>query len=173
MISSDKKIQFAVVGGGVIGGGGVARFLLMGFDVKVFDPDPETERKINHVIDNARRSLPGLFEYLLPDEGSLIFCSTIGEAVSDAQWICEAIPERLNLKHKVFIEIQAHCSKDAIIASSTSGFKPSELQAVSSNPKQIIVAHPFNPVYILPAVEIVPGKKTSKKYLNNANKFYK
>ncbi len=109
MISSDKKIQFAVVGGGVIGGGWVARFLLMGFDVKVFDPDPETERKINQVIENARRSLPGLFEYLLPDEGSLIFCSTIGEAVSEAQWICEAIPERLNLKHKVFTEIQEHC----------------------------------------------------------------
>ena len=51
MIASDKKIQFAVVGGGVIGGGWVARFLLMGFDVKVFDPDPETERKINQVIE--------------------------------------------------------------------------------------------------------------------------
>lgn len=159
----DKKIQFAVVGGGVIGGGWVARFLLMGLDVKIFDPDPEAERKISQVIENARRSLPGLFEYLLPDEGSLIFCSTIGEAVSDAQWICEAIPERLNLKHKVFTEIQAHCSKDAIIASSTSGFKPSELQAVSSNPEQIIVAHPFNPVYLIPLVELVGHLKTTEK----------
>ena len=116
MSASEKKIQFAVIGGGVIGGGWVARFLLMGFDVKVFDPDHEAELKINQVIENARRSLPGLFEYLLPDEGSLIFCSNISEAVSDAQWISEAIPEHLNLKQEVFTEIQAHCSKDAIIA---------------------------------------------------------
>ena len=77
MITSQEKIQFAVIGGGVIGGGWVARFLLMGFDVKVFDPDPDAEKKINQLIENARRSLPGLFEYLLPDEGTLTFCSNI------------------------------------------------------------------------------------------------
>ena len=163
MSASEKKIQFAVIGGGVIGGGWVARFLLTGFDVKVFDPDHEAELKINQVIENARRSLPGLFEYLLPDEGSLIFCSNISEAVSDVQWICEAIPEHLNLKQEVFTEIQAHCSKDAIIASSTSGFKPSDLQDVSSNPEQIIVAHPFNPVYLIPLVELVGHSKTTEK----------
>jgi len=159
----ETKIQFAVVGGGVIGGGWVARFLLMGFDVKIFDPDPAAEHNIIQVIKNARRSLPGLFEYLLPDEGSLIFCSTIGEAVSDAQWVCEAIPENLILKHKVFTEIQAHCSKEAIVASSTSGFKPSELQTMSLNPEQIIVAHPFNPVYLIPLVELVGHLKTTEK----------
>ena len=79
MITSQEKIQFAVIGAGVIGGGWVARFLLMGFDVKVFDPDPDAERKINQVIENARRSFPGLFEYLLPDEGTLTFCSNIKE----------------------------------------------------------------------------------------------
>ena len=163
MITSQEKIQFAVVGGGVIGGGWVARFLLMGFDVKVFDPDPEAERKINQVIENARRSLPGLFEYLLPDEGTLTFCSNIEETVFDVQWICEAIPERLDLKQKVFTEIQAHCSIDSIIASSTSGFKPSDLQSMSSNPEQIIVAHPFNPVYLIPLVELVGNLKTTDK----------
>ena len=67
--------------------------------------------------------------------------------------LCEAVPERSDLKHNVFIEIQAHCSSEAIIASSTSGFKPSELQAAHAHPEQIIVAHPFNPVYLLPLVE--------------------
>ena len=163
MITSQEKIQFAVIGGGVIGGGWVARFLLMGFDVKVFDPDPEAESKINQVIENARRSLPGLFEYLLPDEGTLTFCSNIEETVFDAHWICEAIPERLDLKQKVFTEIQAYCSIDSIIASSTSGFKPSDLQSMSSNPEQIIVAHPFNPVYLIPLVELVGNLKTTDK----------
>ena len=163
MIDSKEKMQFAVIGSGVIGSGWIARFLLMGFDVKVFDLDCEAEQKINQVIENARRSLPGLFEYLLPNEGSLILCSNIREAVSDVQWICEAIPERLNLKQEVFAEIQANCSKSAIIASSTSGFKPSELQDGSLNPEQIIVAHPFNPVYLIPLVELVGHSKTIEK----------
>ena len=163
MIDSKEKMQFAVIGSGVIGSGWIARFLLMGFDVKVFDLDSEAEQKINQVIENARRSLPGLFEYLLPNEGSLILCSNIREAVSDVQWICEAIPERLNLKQEVFAEIQANCSKSAIIASSTSGFKPSELQDGSLNPEQIIVAHPFNPVYLIPLVELVGHSKTIEK----------
>ena len=50
----------AIIGGGVIGGGWAARFLLNGWDVGVFDPDPEAERKINAVLSNARLALPAL-----------------------------------------------------------------------------------------------------------------
>ena len=158
-----KKMQFAVIGGGVIGGGWVARFLLMGCDVHVFDTDPEASRKINEVLDNARRSLPGLYEHLLPKEGQLVFCSSIAEAVSRADWISESIPERLDLKQSAYAEIQGHCPEGAIIASSTSGFKPSELQENASRPQQIIVAHPFNPVYLLPLVELVGDPKTTER----------
>ena len=63
----------AIIGGGVIGGGWAARFLLNGWDVRVFDPDPEAERKIGEVLDNARRSLPGLSDVPLPPEGTLSF----------------------------------------------------------------------------------------------------
>ena len=63
----------AIIGGGVIGGGWAARFLLNGWDVRVFDPDPEAKRKIGEVLDNARRSLPGLYEAPLPDEGVSAF----------------------------------------------------------------------------------------------------
>ena len=159
----NNEITFGVIGGGVIGGGWVARFLLMGFDVNVFDTDPQAQRKIKQMLENARRSMPGLFEYLLPEEGQLTFCSTIRDAVSSADWICESIPERLALKQSVYDEIQAHCSEDAIIASSTSGFKPSELQVNSSRPEQIIVAHPFNPVYLIPLVELVGNIKTTER----------
>ncbi len=159
----DTKLKFAVIGGGVIGSGWAARFLLMGFNVKIFDPDPKAEHKINQVIQNARRSLPGLFEYLLPEEGSIEFCSSIKEAVNDALWISEATPESLDIKQKVLLEIQEHCLNEAIISSSTSGFKPSELQALSSYPEQIIVAHPFNPVYLIPLVELVGHIKTTEK----------
>ena len=147
--------QAAVIGGGVIGGGWVARFLLMGVNVNVYDPDPEAERKINEVLSNARRSLPALYEHRLPIEGNLVFVDSLEEAVTHAQWITESVPERLEIKHRVIAQIQSYCPDNAIITSSTSGFRPSELQQGATNPEQIIVAHPFNPVYLIPLVELV------------------
>lgn len=152
------KKTAAIIGGGVIGGGWAARFLLNGWDVKISDPDPEARRKIGEVLENARRSLPGLSDVALPAEGDLVFCTSIAEAVSGADWIQESVPERLDIKHKVLAEVQAHCSAAAVIGSSTSGFKPSELQQGAANPGQIIVCHPFNPVYLLPLIEVVGGE---------------
>ncbi|HBU96275.1 3-hydroxyacyl-CoA dehydrogenase NAD-binding domain-containing protein, partial [Thalassospira lucentensis] len=150
----------AVVGGGVIGGGWVARFLLNGWNVSVFDPDPQAERKIGEVIENARRSLPALYDRALPAEGILTFHNDMASTVTDAAWIQESAPEQLALKHKILADIQAHAPKECLIGSSTSGFKPSELQEESINPGQIVVAHPFNPVYLLPLIEVVPSKAT-------------
>ncbi|MFQ1701767.1 carnitine 3-dehydrogenase [Loktanella agnita] len=144
-----------IVGGGVIGGGWAARFLLMGWDVRVFDPDPQAQRKIGEVLDNARRSLPGLSDVVLPPEGALSFHDTLEDAVAGSVWIQESVPERLELKHKVYHSLQTLCPPDAIIGSSTSGFKPSELQRDAIRPGQIVVTHPFNPVYLLPLVELV------------------
>ncbi len=158
----------AIIGGGVIGGGWAARFLLMGWEVRVFDPDPETERKISEVLENARRSLPGLSDVMLPDEGQLIFCQTISQAVEGAIWIQESIPERLDLKHNVYQKIQKHCAADAVIGSSTSGFKPSELQGCATRPEQIMVTHPFNPVYLLPLIELVPTDKNAPELVDKA-----
>ena len=65
-----------IIGGGVIGGGWAARFLLAGWDVRVFDPDPEAERKISEVLDSARSALPGLYDQAMPAEGTLTFHKT-------------------------------------------------------------------------------------------------
>ncbi|SHJ72038.1 carnitine 3-dehydrogenase [Shimia gijangensis] len=157
-----------IVGGGVIGGGWAARFLLNGWNVRVFDPDPESERKIGEVLDNARRSLPGTSDTEMPQEGSLTFHDTIAEAVAGATWIQESVPERLEMKHKVYAEIQAHCAENAIIGSSTSGFKPSELQEHAPRPGQIMVAHPFNPVYLMPLIELVPTAQNSADIIAQA-----
>ena len=160
----------AIIGGGVIGGGWLARLILNGWNVKVFDPDPAAERKISEVLKNARHALPMLYDRPLPLEGNLAFCSTIKDAVDEAVWIQESVPERLEIKYRVFSEIQASCSRDAIIGSSTSGFKPSELQEGSEFPEQIMVTHPFNPVYLLPLIEVVPGSKNRKKNIEKAKK---
>ena len=74
-------MKAAIIGGGVIGGGWAARFLLNGWDVAVFDPDPEAERKISEVLSNARGSLPMLYERSLPEEGRLSFAAKVAEAV--------------------------------------------------------------------------------------------
>lgn len=153
----------AIIGGGVIGGGWAARFLLSGWDVNVYDTDPEAERKIGEVLDNARRSLPALHEHALPPEGTLTFATSLDEAVKGTTWIQESVPERLEIKHKVFAEIQKHCPADALIGSSTSGFKPSELQEGAERPRQIFVAHPFNPVYLLPLIELVGTPDTTAR----------
>ena len=150
MIAKRKKA--AVIGGGVIGGGWAARFLLNGWDVNVFDPDPEAERKIGEVIANARRALPALYDRALPAEGTLTFCDDMGDAVSDVDWVQESVPERLDLKHKVLGSLSQMAPEGAIIGSSTSGFKPSELNEKGA---RAVVAHPFNPVYLLPLVELV------------------
>ena len=147
----------AIIGGGVIGGGWAARFLLMGWNCRVFDTDPQAQRKIGEVLANARASLPGLSDVALPDEGTLSYHDTMSEAVEGAAWIQESVPERLDLKLQVLAEIQKSAHPDAIIGSSTSGFKPSELQQNSPHPGQILVAHPFVPVYLLPLVELVPS----------------
>ncbi len=158
----------AIIGGGVIGGGWAARFLLNGWDVRVFDPDPEAERKISEVMDNARRSLPGLSDVPLPDEGTLSFHAELADAVEGVDWIQESVPERLDLKLKVYKSLQEACDPGAVIGSSTSGFKPSELQEGALRPEQIVVTHPFNPVYLLPLIEVVPTEANSAAFVQKA-----
>lgn len=149
----------AIIGGGVIGGGWAARFLLNGWDVRVFDPDPQAKRKIDEVLGNARRALPMLYDCALPEEGNLRFCDSIAEAVEGADWVQESVSERLDLKHKVFADIQT-ADGGVLIGSSTSGFMPSQLQEGAMAPGQIMVTHPFNPVYLMPLIEVVPSPAT-------------
>lgn len=157
----------AIIGGGVIGGGWAARFLLNGWNVRVFDPDPEAPRKIGEVLANARAALPALSDVPLPPEGALSFHDSLTEAVEGADYIQESVSERLELKHRVFAQIQ-QAAPGVPIGSSTSGFKPSELQQNAANPATIFVAHPFNPVYLLPLAELVPSAATSPQVVETA-----
>ena len=162
----------AIIGGGVIGGGWAARFLLNGWDVRVFDPDPKVKRKIGEVLANARHALPSLSDRVMPREGRLSYHDTIAEAVSGASYIQESVPERLDIKHTTFAAINA-VAPNAIVGSSTSGFKPSQLAQGAKNATQIMVCHPFNPVYLLPVIEVVPSPATSPASLNAAKEILK
>ena len=157
----------AVIGGGVIGSAWASRFLLNGWEVRFHDPAPNSETVLNTVLDKARRWVPEVYDQL-PAEGALTICTSIADAVSDADWVQESTPERLEIKQAVLAEIQASCAAQAIVASSTSGFMPSELQAGSARPEQILVAHPYNPVYLLPIVEVVLSAVVSEETVQRA-----
>ena len=162
----------ACIGGGVIGGGWVARLLLNGVDVAVFDPDPQAQRKVNEVLEGAQRAYAGLTDMPLPVPGTLRFCATLAEAVAGAQLIQESAPERLELKRGILNEIDQHADAQAIIGSSTSGLLPSDLQSQMSHPQRLLVAHPYNPVYLLPLVELVAGNATQVDRVAKAKHFY-
>ena len=157
----------AIIGGGVIGSAWASRFLLHGWDVRFHDPAPNSEAVLNKVLDKARRWAPEVYDRL-PAEGGMTLCESIADAVSGADWIQESTPERLEIKQAVLAEIQASCAAEAIVASSTSGFMPSELQADSARPEQILVAHPYNPVYLLPIVEVVPSAAVPEETVQRA-----
>ena len=163
--------QAAIIGGGVIGGGWAARLVLNGWDVAIFDPDAQAERKAQDMLQKARRAMKGVTDVALPAEGSMRFCASVAEAATGAPLIIEAVPERLDIKRRVYAEIEA-VNEAGVIASSTSGIMPSDLQAEMANPGRLIVAHPFNPVYLLPLVELVAGDKTDARFIDWAKEIY-
>jgi len=162
----------ASIGGGVIGAGWAARLALNGIDVVLYDPDPEAKRKVGEVMKGARRAYKAMLPKGLPREGKITYAATIADAVAGADFIQESVPERLELKHKVLAEIDTHAPRDALVGSSTSGFKPTDMQIAMKRPQRLVVGHPFNPVYLLPLVEIVGGEQTSKKAIERAREAY-
>lgn len=163
-----KISKAACVGGGVIGGGWIARFLLAGIDVSVFDPHPEAQRIVGEVIANAERVYGLLTSAPLPPRGKLTFAKTLEEAVKGAEWIQESVPEQLELKRNVLTAIDAASAPQALIGSSTSGLKPTDLQAKMKHPERFFVSHPYNPVYLLPLSELVGGEKTAPETITEA-----
>jgi len=161
-----------IVGGGVIGGGWAARALAHGLDVIATDPAPGAEQALRASIANAWPALTRIGLKAGADQKRLTFVKTVGEVGAKADFIQESAPERIDLKRKLHAQIDAAARPDVIIASSSSGLLPSEFQADCKHPERVIVGHPFNPVYLLPLVEVLGGKKTGAAAIDNAATFY-
>jgi carnitine 3-dehydrogenase len=162
----------AVIGAGVIGGGWAARFVLNGLDVAVFDPHPEADRRTRAMLANAARVFAKLTLAPLPALGALRFVGSVAEAVQDADFVQESAPERQDLKRALLAEIEARVRSDVLICSSTSGLLPSWLQSDMRYPGRFLVGHPFNPVYLLPLVELCGGAQTTADAIECAAEFY-
>ena len=161
-----------LLGGGVIGAGWAARALLNGLDAVVCDPDPEAERKLGEVVANARRAWSRLTLAPLPEPGRLTLVRHVEEAAEGADFIQESLPEREDLKRTLLARAEAMARPDVIIASSTSGLLPTRLQAGLRHPERFTVGHPFNPVYLMPLVEVCGGGQTSAETTQRAAALY-
>ena len=165
-------MRVALVGGGVIGGGWAGRLVENGVDVVLYDPHPEAERRVNEVLEHAERTWSRLTS-VPRARGEVRFAATVEQAVRDAEVVQESTPEDEALKRRVLGEIDAYAPPDALVCSSTSGLLPSRLQAGLTHPERVLVGHPFNPVYLLPLVEVVAGRRTSEDAVERALSFYR
>ncbi len=161
-----------LLGTGVIGGGWAARALHFGVDVIAADVKPEMEAWIRGAVANAEPALARLTFAPLPPKGKLTFTTDMRTMAQRADFIQENIPEQLPLKQRMLAEVSRHAAADVIIASSTSGLTPTDLQRDMVDPGRFCVAHPFNPVYLLPLVELVGGARTAPATIEAAAEFF-
>ncbi len=162
----------AVIGTGVIGAGWAARALAYGLDVVAWDPGVDWQTRLKAAVENAWPALRKLGLYPGASLERLSYADSPEEACTAADFVQESAPERLELKRSLHARIDAGARADVIIASSTSGLLPSDFQADCQRPERVVVGHPFNPVYLLPLVEVLGGKKTSEGCIDRAMAFY-
>ena len=165
--------NIAVIGTGVIGTGWILRFLANKKKIYVYEPNAKQTKLLLEEIKRTKKIITKFYKINSINKKNLIFCSSIKEAVLQADLIQENVPESIKIKQKIIKEISKYAKNNSIIASSSSGLLPSEIQMSCAKPERFIIAHPFNPVYLLPLVELVKGKKTKNSYIETANTFYK
>ena len=170
-MSKIKKV--AIIGTGVIGTGWIIRCLAHNKIVYAFDRDIKLKKNLITEIKRTWPYVKKLFKKKKLNLKNFTFFTSIEDTLKDADLIQECATENYALKTKLMSVIGKYSKPSAIISSSSSGLLPTRIYSKCKNPERTMIGHPFNPVYLLPAVEIVPGKKTSKKYLNKTKKFYK
>ena len=164
---------FAALGTGVIGSGWVARALAHGLDVIAWDPAPGAEAALRDRTAKAWGALTAQGWAPGASQSRLKFVATVEECVAKADFIQESAPERQDLKLALHAQITAAARPNVLIGSSTSGLLPSDFYADAKHPERCVVGHPFNPVYLLPLVEVVGGVNTSPEAIQAAMQVYR
>lgn len=160
MVLANRTV--GVVGTGVIGAGWVVRSLARGHDVVAWDPAPDAEERLRLAVDRAWSSATKLGLFPGANRNRLVWVSRAEELAGKADWIQESAPENEDLKRALLKVLAANSGPEVVIASSSSGLLPSRLQMGCRYPERVLIGHPFNPVYLLPLVEIVAGEQTAE-----------
>lgn len=160
-----------VVGLGTIGQRWAATFAHHGYEVSCYDPDPARWQAFQALhpalIDDLERLAPAR-----TTRGPVRFSSDLGKALTGVAFVQESGPERLDLKQELLAAIERHVGDDVVIASSSSALLVSDMQANCARPQRIVLAHPFNPVHLMPLVEIVGGRDTAPEVIEQTRAFY-
>ena len=158
---STKDIQkIAIVGAGLMGHSIAQEFAVAGCQVALNDV---SEERLGHARERIRQNLEMLGRSQEVDEveSRMTFTGNLRTAVEDADLVVEAITEDLEIKRALFVELEGICREDAILASNTSTFMPSQLAEATKDPGRVLVTHYFNPPHVVPLVEVVGGRDTS------------
>ena len=167
-----KKKIVTIVGAGVIGAGWAARMLACGLIVKAYDPSAKARKQLLSNTKIALKSLQRLGLNKNAKLSNLKIYSDLRESLHSTTFVQENAPENEKLKKKLLKDIDKLLPKNIIIASSSSGLLPTRIQSLCNYPERVCIGHPFNPVYLLPLVELVSGKQTKKNTITRAKKFY-
>ncbi|MCT4556914.1 MAG: 3-hydroxyacyl-CoA dehydrogenase NAD-binding domain-containing protein [Pelagimonas sp.] len=162
----------AILGSGVIGASWAALFAASGRSVAVYDPAPDSKETTLAYIEKAWPALQGLGLVQPGPRAQVTFHATAADAVKDAQFVQENVPERLGIKHATYAKIEPALLPQAIVASSASGLTLSQMQDGWQNPDRLILGHPFNPPHLIPLVEVMGNDRTAPGLLRRAEAFY-
>lgn len=161
----DDIRRIAVIGAGLMGHGIAQEFAVAGYDVRLQDTSDE---HLDRAMTRIRANLTLMAEAGMVDAdraaaapARLHPTTSIAEAGSDADVVIEAVFEDLELKQRIFAELDEVCPPHALLASNSSSYMPGKLATATSRPAQVLVAHYFNPPHLVPLVELVRHPDTS------------
>lgn len=168
--------RVAIVGAGTIGSSWAAFFASRGLDVRLYDANTAGARRGMSLARGYLRSMAthGIIpaRNLPAARARITRCAALPEAVDGVQLVQESILEDYTAKQALFSELDRLAPAGVILASSSSGLLMSRIQAATRHPGRCVIAHPFNPPHLMPLVEIVPGRKTSRATVTRARDFY-
>ncbi|MEL5565426.1 3-hydroxyacyl-CoA dehydrogenase family protein [Serratia ureilytica] len=163
-----QSSDYAVLGAGLMGVGIATHFIRHGHEVLLYEPDPQRRVEAPAVASGILAELSDVGQFDRDErEAALAQLRVTGDlnAVAHARLLIEAIPERLELKHALYEQLEGLIADDAVIASNTSGLPPDELAARMTHPQRLLIAHFWHPPHLIPLVEIVPGSATEPRHL--------
>jgi 3-hydroxyacyl-CoA dehydrogenase len=156
-----KYQRAAVVGTGTMGPGMGAVLARAGLETTLYDVSAEQLEKAKAGVELAEGVLDRLDAPSQPG-GQVRFETDLGAALDGADFVLEAVPEKLELKHEVFKRFEEHVSSDAVLASNTSGIPITKIAEVCAHPWRVVGMHWSNPPHLIPMIEVIPGERTDQ-----------